>query len=129
LDSSAGYEFVKLIKKDVPYMPVLMQSSELENKKKCESLGAYFLHKDSPTLLQDFRHFLLERLGFGDFVFLLPDSYEEIASNLEEFEYFLQKIPLESILLHGGRNDFSNWLRRFAELSFCRNIFYLHACK
>jgi response regulator RpfG family c-di-GMP phosphodiesterase len=137
LDPEAGYKFVQQIKQDSKYLPILMQSSEAENKTKAEAMGAYFLDKNSPTIVQDFQHFLLNHLGFGDFVFLLPKmkqkrrkttaSVETIhnetieiarASDMQEFEQTLQKIPLESIQFHADRNDFSNWL-------MCRSEFKL----
>ena len=72
MDSKAGYKFIRLIKKETKHLPVLLQSSTPENREKAESVGAYFLHKHSPSLLQDFRYFLENHLGFGDFIFVLP---------------------------------------------------------
>jgi len=71
-DMDAGYSFASAIKRDAEFLPILLQSSKLENMERAQALGAFFLHKLSPTLLQDFRHFLLDHLGFGDFIFLLP---------------------------------------------------------
>jgi hypothetical protein len=74
-------------------------------------------------LLQDFDDFLMNRLGFGDFIFLKPvddtDETVEIAraSNMEEFEKTMQKIPGESIRYHADRNDFSNWLMARGEFN------------
>jgi len=126
LDKKAGHDFIKYVKENNPFVPTLLQSTDPKNRKRAEELGAYFIHKESPTLMKDFDDFLLNRLGFGDFVFLLPTSKQkrgetnifnhvktkEIAraSNLKEFEKNLQKVPHESILFHANRNDFSNWL-------------------
>jgi len=131
LDPEAGYKFVQQIKQDSKYLPILMQSSEPKNRAKADAIGAYFLDKNSPIIIQDFQHFLLNHLGFGDFIFLLPKHRKrnvkkrqnttveavhiqttEIAhaSNMQEFEQTLQKVPLESIQFHSDRNDFSNWL-------------------
>jgi len=125
LDPEAGYKLVKQIKEESKYVPILMQSSNPENREKSENIGAFFLDKNSPTLLKDFEHFLLKHLGFGDFIFRLPECKKKIetvehlhkstteiaqASNMQEFEQALQKIPLESIQFHSDRNDFSNWL-------------------
>ena len=130
-DPKAGYIFSKQIKKDSQFIPILMQSSEPKNREKAETIGAYFLDKNSSSLVQDFQHFLLNHLGFGDFIFLLPkydknekqknqitnESYIHVntteiarASNMFEFENILQKVPLECIQYHSDRNDFSNWL-------------------
>ena len=130
-DPNAGYKFAKQIKKDSKFIPILMQSSEPKNRTKADTIGAYFLDKNSPSLVQDFQHFLLNHLGFGDFIFLMPkemkkdgkkkqrttegathDQTTEIArvSNMFEFEHILQKVPLKCIQYHSDRNDFSNWL-------------------
>jgi hypothetical protein len=130
-DPNAGYKFAKQIKKDSKFIPILMQSSEPKNRTKADAIGAYFLDKNSPSLVQDFQHFLLNQLGFGDFIFLMPKEMKkdgkkkqettegaihhqttEIAraSNMFEFEHILQKVPLKCIQYHSDRNDFSNWL-------------------
>jgi hypothetical protein len=134
-DPEAGYKLVQYIRSESKYIPILMQSSKLENKSKAESIGAYFLNKNSPTLIQDFHHFVLNNLGFGDFVFLLPKKKKftsyganqetvEIgrASNMKEFEQKIQKVPLESILYHADRNDFSNWLMGRCEFKLAMKI-------
>jgi len=125
-DHTAGHDFIRHIKKENKYLPTMLHSSDPKNRKRAEGLGAFFIYKNSSTLLQDFNHFLLKHLGFGDFIFLLPkkknnqnktdvvfhEKTVEIAraSNMKEFEKILQKIPLESIRFHASRNDFSNWL-------------------
>ncbi len=135
LDSNAGYDFIHYVRDRSKYVRVLMQSSDLKNKRKAEEIGAFFLYKNSPTLLKDFEDFLLQELGFGDFIFRLPDknfdwekkSTEQTtviakASNMKEFEQTLQKIPLESILYHAERNDFSNWLMARGEFKLAMKL-------
>jgi len=135
-DPRAGHDLIQLIKKDNPYIPTMLQSTDPENRKRAEELGAYFINKNSPTLLQDFDHFLFKHLGFGDFIFLLPKdkkakktqnlhvSTTEIAhaSSLKEFEDALQKVPLESIKFHANRNDFSNWLMARCEFKLATKL-------
>ena len=142
LDPEAGYKFVKHVQKKSKYARILMQSSDPSNRRKAEEIGAYFLDKNSPTLLEDFEHFLLKYLGFGDFIFLRPKKkttkskkpskstggrYEETvettrASNMKEFEEKIQKIPLESIRYHSDRNDFSNWLMARSEFKLAMKL-------
>ena len=50
-DRTAGFKLCKKIKKDDPYMPVVMQSSESENRTRAEKMGAGFIDKSSDTLL------------------------------------------------------------------------------
>ena len=139
----AGHQFLQMIRINFPHIPLLMQSSEVKNQVKADELDAYFLNKNSPTLVQDFQHFLLNHLGFGDFVFFLPKDEkhfkkkiqdiksEEIhiqtteiarASNMREFEDILQQVPLESIQFHSERNHFSNWLMARCEFGLAKEL-------
>jgi len=136
IDPNAGKRFIKHVRKYSKYVRVLMQSSYINNKRKADAINAYFMYKDSPTLLQDFQHFLLKHLGFGDFVFLKPKRKKQIkseslnietteiarASNMKEFEKIIQKAPLESIKFHADRNDFSNWLMARCEFRLANYI-------
>ncbi len=127
-DIHAGFSLVETIKKKNPYLPVLMQSAREENIVEAERLGAVFLHKHSPHLLQNIHQFLLDHLGFGDFVFIKPgnqsNELEELAraSDMEEFEKYIQDVPLESIQYHAQRNDFSNWLLARGEFTLARTL-------
>ena len=56
--------------------PIVLQSSRTEFRARAHAEGYSFLRKRSPTLLRDLRRLLTEHLGFGDFVFRLPDSTE-----------------------------------------------------
>jgi hypothetical protein len=138
LDPDAGNDFISYVKKSNPFVPTMLQSTDPENRKKAEEIGTFFINKNSPTLIQDFNHFLLKHLGFGDFVFYIPKKkykkkesdeihhlgLEEItsASNLKEFENALQKIPLESIRYHTNRNDLSNWLMARCEFKLALKL-------
>jgi hypothetical protein len=138
LDPNAGHDFIQYVKKDNPYVPSMLQSTDPKNRERAEELGVFFINKNSPTLMQDFDHFLLKHLGFGDFVFLLPkkehkgeeaekthhEPTKEIAraSNLKEFEKSLQNVPIESIRFHASRNDFSNWLMARGEFKLARKL-------
>ena len=137
-DPEAGFKLAQQIRKKSKYLPILMQSSDPENKTKAEKTGSYFLDKNSPTLIQDFHHFVIEHLGFGDFIFLKPKKknkekirIEEFhketveiarASNMKEFEKISQNVPLESIQFHADRNDFSNWLMGRCEFKLAMKL-------
>jgi len=84
MDEDAGYSLLQEIRKNDGYIPILLQSTKSENMKRVKQMGAYFLHKNSPQLLKDFRHFLLSHLGFGDFIFLLPTIGTGDATGGEE---------------------------------------------
>ena len=39
-----------------------------------DEIGAGFIHKNSRTLLQEMRRFILQNFGFGEFIFRMPDG-------------------------------------------------------
>ncbi len=118
--NDAGFEFIQAIDCDIP---VIMQSSQTKYKTPSEKLGFPFLDKNSETMLQDLRNFFTEELGFGDFVFKLSDgSVVARAGNIEELVEMFGKVPSESLVYHGKRNDFSIWLMARGEFELARKL-------
>jgi len=123
LDPQAGIAFLRQLKSDIPDLPALLQSSDPSNSKLAEQLGVSFLHKRSPTLLEDVRQFMLQNFGFGDFVFRLPDGREVArAADLRQMAQVLREVPAECIEYHGRRNHFSNWFRARTEFALARRV-------
>ncbi|OQY14319.1 MAG: phosphoenolpyruvate synthase PpsA [Desulfobacteraceae bacterium 4572_187] len=117
MDNHAGFDLLSMIKKETPDIPLLNLSSEEANRKKAEKISAVFLNKNSPTLHSEIRSFFMDRLGFGDFIFRLPNGREIArASNLREMEKILPSIPDKSISFHAARNHFSSWLMARSEI-------------
>ena len=83
-----------------------------ENEELARSVGASFLRKGSPLLLEELRRVMLEDFGFGDFVFRRADGSEIArAWDLHSLEETLRRVPAESVHYHGSRNHFSRWLK------------------
>ncbi|MDX2198548.1 MAG: PEP/pyruvate-binding domain-containing protein [Phycisphaerae bacterium] len=123
LDPQAGIELIREVKRHNPDTPCLLQSSELENRRMAEMVGANFLHKHSLTLLEDVRKFMVENCGFGDFVFRMPDGPELArASDLRDMARLLSEVPIESVEYHARRNHFSNWLLARTEFGIARML-------
>ena len=117
LDDRAGFDLLSMIKKEIPDIPLLNLSSEEANRKKAEKIPAVFLNKNSPTLHSEIRSFFMDRLGFGDFIFRLPNGREIArASNLREMEKVVPSIPDKSVFFHATRNHFSSWLMARSEI-------------
>ena len=115
-DPEAGVKFVKAVKEMHKDIPILLQSSTREYEHLAHELGASFMQKDSPRLLHELREFILDRFGFGDFVFYnMQGQVVGRANNLKTLEEQLQIVPDESILYHSERNHFSNWLKARTE--------------
>jgi len=123
LDDNAGVSFLAKIKKDRFDIPLLLTSSESSNAAKAASIPASFVDKNSPSLISEVRSFFLEQLGFGDFVFRMPDGREIArASNTRSMEKLLHNIPKESFRYHTSRNDFSRWLFARTEITLASKV-------
>ena len=123
LDDAAGFKLLSTIKKESPDLPLLNFSSEESNRKLAQKIPAVFLNKNSPTLHAEIRSFFMQYLGFGEFVFRLPDGKEiGKASNLREMEYILPTIPDESVFYHATHNHFSSWLMARSEIMLASKI-------
>ena len=87
LKNDAGFLLLSRIRREIPDLPLLLLSSESGNKENAGQIPAVFIDKNSPNLLEDLHEFFLTHLGFGDFVFCMPDGREiDRASNLHELE-------------------------------------------
>jgi CheY-like chemotaxis protein len=119
----AGVELARMVREPCPDVPVVLQSSHPENEAVARSVGADFLLKGSPLLLQELHHFMLENFGFGDFVFRRPDGSEVArASDLKGLEERLRTVPEECIAFHAGRNHFSKWLKARTEFALAHEL-------
>jgi hypothetical protein len=122
-DGAAGIRLLKHIKKDRFDIPLLLTSSEPDNAIHAETIPAPFLDKNGPFLHRQIRSFLHDDLGFGEFVFRNPDG--EIlgkADNLYSLEKMMSKIPIESLLYHSRKNDFSRYLYTLAEVELAGRV-------
>jgi len=122
-DSRAGIEFAKNVKARHPDIPILLQSTTAKFEAQARMIATSFLLKNSPTLLHDLRQFIVRYFSFGDFVFRTPDGREVgRATDLKSLEEQLQHVPEESILYHGERNHFSNWLKARTEFGLAHEL-------
>jgi hypothetical protein len=118
LYDDAGFLLLSRIKKEVPDVPILLLSSQPKNREKADQIPAMFLDKNSPHLLSEIHDFFLTHLGFGDFVFRMPDGREiDRASDLRSLETKLSQLPDESLRYHAERNHFSSWIMARSEIA------------
>lgn len=119
----AGLELARRLRADWPDVPVLLQSSSPDHWVGAYDVGASFLLKGSPTLLADLRRFMIDYLGFGDFVFRDPDGTTVgRAHDLKTLEERLAAVPASSIRFHGERNHFSSWLKARTEFALADEL-------
>ena len=108
----AGLRLLHAIRQRDEYLPLILESSESENRQKAEAEGFRFVDKNSKKLSVDLRKLMEEHMGFGDFIFRDPKTHEEIARihSLKDLQDNIFKIPNDSMLYHISRNHMSRWL-------------------
>lgn len=111
-DKLAGVKLCKKVKEDDEFMPLLLQSSDMDNKKYADELNVGFIHKYSKTLSIELRNYIIRQFAFGEFIFRDPDTMKEIgrASDLQSLQHMILTIPDKTLEYHASRNDLSKWL-------------------
>jgi len=123
LSEESGFDLAHLARELVPDVPVVLHSSRTRFRTRAHEEGFAFLRKRSPTFLRDLRRVMTQELGFGDFVFRMPDQSEVArASNLGELVDHLRTVPAESVAFHAQRNHFSRWLRARTEFALAQKL-------
>jgi CheY-like chemotaxis protein len=123
LDPSAGFDLAHLVRRTIPDIPVVLQSTDAQLQARANAEGFAFLRKGSDTLLADMRQLLTHTFAFGDFVFRLANGTEVgRAADLDAMESRLRSIPAESLIFHGERNDISHWLIARTELALAEKL-------
>ncbi|HDR53186.1 MAG TPA: hypothetical protein ENN60_00710 [archaeon] len=57
------------------------------------------------------------------FVFCMADGRRVgEAKNFAQFKDLMKKVPLESVLFHANRGDFSNWLAYIGETALAQKV-------
>lgn len=114
----AGVDLCKLIRKDNPTMPFLMQSSQESMRQTANKLKVGFVIKQSKTLTQEVSEYIEQEFGFGDFIARDPRTGREIdrASDLEGLERIISTISPAAFRRLSDNNYLSKWL-------FARGLF------
>ncbi len=123
MDDNAGFSLVAQVRDIVKGLPTVIQSSAIKNAARTFELKSTFINKNSETLLQDIRNFIMHHLGFGSFVYR-DSGGKKIAEaqSLKEFEKQIASIPSESLVYHGKRDHFSLWLMARGEIKIAKMI-------
>jgi len=108
----AGIDLCRMIRKDNPTMPILLQSSQETIRKVADEIGVGFVVKSSKTLTHELSEYISREFGFGDFVVTDPETGAELgrASNLYEFEKMISIIPDKTYIMISKNNYLSKWL-------------------
>jgi hypothetical protein len=122
-DPEAGLRLIDELRAHGCEIPILLQSSEQSYRTEAKKRGALFADKNSTDLNLSLRQFLSEHLGFGPFVFRLPDGREVCrAKDTKELGECIESVPDESLEYHASRNHFSNWLMARSEFELAQRL-------
>lgn len=132
-DSKAGIKLARWLRSRDPFLPIIVESSEVQNAQAVGEFNGVFIDKNSKKLPVDLGEAIMNNFGFGDFIIRNPRTGEAIMTirNLKDMQKNIFDIPAESLLYHASRNDISRWLysralfpiadvvkqHRFAEIS------------
>jgi hypothetical protein len=120
-DPAAGPDFIRMARARNPELPVIVQSSDEGAAARAASLGAAFADKGSESVERELCDFLIESLRFGPFLFRSESGeVEASARGIEEMVGLLERLPLECVLRHARRNDYSTWLLARGEVRMAR---------
>ena len=111
-DKEAGLKFSRYVRQKDATIPIIVESSEIENKDKVGDFGGIFIDKTSKTLPQELRRAVRNNFGFGDFIVKEPATGSEIMRirNLKDLQKNIYNIPGDSLFFHSSTNDISRWL-------------------
>jgi hypothetical protein len=111
-DSEAGLDLARWIRRQDPYLPIIIESSESANAAKVGDFGGVFVDKNSKKLGVDLGRAIMDNFGFGNFVVRDPADGQPIMTirNLKEMQKAVFDIPAAALLAHASRNDISRWL-------------------
>ncbi len=111
-DRQAGIKFARYLRGRDPYLPIILESSEPENRFKVAEFDGVFIDKNSKKFPVDLGEAITKMFGFGDFIIKEPATGHDIMriGSLKELQYNIFNIPAESLYYHSSRNDLSRWL-------------------
>ncbi len=123
----AGIDLCKHIRQKDRLIPLVVESTEEENQAGADEVKAAFLNKNSKTFHFELRERITDNFGFGDFVFINPDTGREEARvhNLKGLQETIFSISDKSLFYHVSRNNISRWLysrAMFPLAEFLKNI-------
>lgn len=123
----AGIELCKEIRKQDQFIPLIVESTEDINQPLAEEQRATFVNKFSKTFNLELREHITNNFGFGDLIFIHPETGEEElrVKNLKGLQDSIFKISDASLLYHVSQNNISRWLysrAMFPLAEFLKNI-------
>ena len=126
-DKHAGIKLCNYLKEQDIHLPLLLLSSEGENKKLACEIGVDFLGKYTKNFSYELRNFIIKNFHLGSFHFYCPVKEKIIgtASSLKSFQELILKISPECLEYHVKRNHITKWFNSRSLFSLARKFKYL----
>lgn len=121
-DRDAGLDFARMVRAEMPDLPILLQTKEPALRRQAEEIKAAMVLKGSPTVLEELGQFMRGSFGFGSFVFVEDGQKIAEAEDLRQLEQLLQIVPLDVVLRHAESNHFSTWLKARTEFGLAETL-------
>jgi CheY-like chemotaxis protein len=122
-DEEAGMRLIDTVRRRLPELPILLQSSEPSNAATAKALKVSFMDKNTENLSMELRGFISRYLGFGEFVFRNERGAAIARANsMQEFKQLLSTVPDQSLVYHANRNHFSSWLMARGEIQIAKQL-------
>jgi len=126
-DKHAGVKLCNYLKEQDVHLPLLLLSSEGENKELASEIGVDFLGKYTKNFSYELRNFIIKNFHLGSFHFYCPVKQKVIgtASSLKSFQELILKISPECLEYHVKRNHITKWFNSRSLFSLARKFKYL----
>lgn len=126
-NKDAGIELCRNIRLVDKHIPLIVESTDSNNKMGADEVKAGFINKLSSTFNLELREKITNNFGFGDFVFINPetDEVEIRVKNLRGLQESIFTVSDASLYYHVSKNNISRWLysrAMFPLAEFLKNI-------
>ncbi len=123
MDNNGGLDFITMIRKEFPHVPVLLQSNNQEDEEISKKLNINFLFKKSHTLVSDFRNFFEHSTGFGDLIFCDHEGNETgRIKNITSLYSLIDTVPGNILSEYIKNGNLTRWLLARTEFELARAI-------
>ena len=111
-DRHAGIMLGNYLRRRDPYLPIIVESTESDNRQLVDQFKGVFIDKNSKKLPVDLGEAITDNFGFGDFILRDPADGHETGriSSVNEMQKKVFDIPDEVLFNHCQNNDVSRWL-------------------
>ena len=111
-DRKAGLTLARYLRSKDSTLPIIVESTESENRMFMRDFGGVFIDKNSKKLSVDLEKEIKLNFGFGEFILHDPSSGESVGTikSVNELQKRIFSIPDEVLYYHCRRNEVSRWL-------------------